>query len=135
MIKINTFHSIKINNKEVGYIQLVQREIPQIEYQLDEEHWNKGIMTKELKGYLKRIKNKFPKLLAIVEKENLASQRVLEKCGFILMTKNNKHLIFVNDLQANSEKKKIMRELIEQGFVKKLEKASRLSNISLEAVK
>ena len=120
MIKIDTFHRIKINCKEVGYIQLVQRQIPQIEYQLDEEYWNKGIMTRELTNYLANIKYKFPKLLAIVEKDNLASRRVLEKCGFILMTKSGKYLIFANHLQANPERKKVMRELIEQGFVEKL---------------
>lgn len=135
MQKIDTFHPIKINNKEIGCIQLVPRDIPQIEYQLEEEHWNKGIMTKELKGYLKKIKNNFPKLLAIVEQQNLASQRVLEKCGFILMTRTKPYLIFVNDLQANSQKKKIMKELVEQGFVKKLEKALRVGNIGLESVK
>ena len=121
MIKIDTFHRIIIDAKEVGYIQLVQRNIPQIEYQLDEEYWGKGIMTRELKAYLAQIKNKFPKLLAVVEETNLASKRVLEKCGFILMTQSEKYFIFINDLQANFEKKKIMKELVDQGFVKKLE--------------
>jgi len=121
MIKIGLHYPIKMNGKEVGYIQIIERTIPHVEYYLDEEYWNKGIMTKELKAYLKTIKNKFPKLLAIVDNWNLASKKVLEKCGFILMTQSEKYFIFVNDLQANFEKKKIMKELVDQGFVKKLE--------------
>lgn len=119
MIKIGTHNPIKVNNKEVGYIQIVEREIPHIEYYLDEEHHNKGIMTRELKDYLKAIKNKFPKLMAVVEQNNFASQRVLGKCGFIPVTKLTKYFIFVNDLKANSEKKKIMKELVDQGFIEK----------------
>lgn len=122
MIKIDTFHRIIIDNREVGYIQLVQENIPQIEYQLDEQYQGKGIMTKELNNYLGKIKDKFPKLLAIVQESNLASQKVLRKCGFILLTKSNNLIIFVNDLQASFEKKEIMKELVERGFVEKIKK-------------
>lgn len=119
MIKIGTHHPIKRKGKEVGYIQIVERDIPQIEYYLDEEWHNKGVMTLELSQYLATIKDKYPKLLAIVESGNKASKRVLEKCGFLFMVEMKDYLVFVNDLQASKERKEIMQSLLDQGFVEK----------------
>ena len=124
MIRINHFHKIFVDNKEVGYIQLVQRDIPQIEYDLNPEYHNQGIMTRELTAYLSKIKDKHPKLLAFVELENKASARVLEKCGFILMTKVKGYLVFVNDLLASDNQKIVMKELVASGHVKKLKSAA-----------
>lgn len=108
MIKIGRHKPIKLNGEEVGYIQLVEHSIAQIEYYLDEEYCNKGIMTRELKKYLNDIKDSFPKIIALVEKENIASQKVLEKCEFILMTTSGNYFVYVNDLQADKRTKEIM---------------------------
>ena len=137
MIKINLFHRIIINGKEVGYIQLVHRHpaIPHVEYQLDDEHWGKGIMTGALTEYLASIKDKFPKLIAMVERSNLASKRVLDKCGFVFISKMSNYDVFVNDLQANSEKRKIMKELVEQGYVKKIKRDLARASIGSDNVK
>jgi RimJ/RimL family protein N-acetyltransferase len=140
MLKISTFHRIIINGKEVGYIQLAhynytEKATPHIEYKLDNEYWGKGIMTRELTKYLASIKDKFPKLIAMVERSNLASKRVLDKCGFIFMSKISDYDVFVNDLQANSEKRKIMKELVEQGYVKKIKRDLTRASIGSDNVK
>lgn len=79
------FHRIKIEGKEVGYIQILSysNSHPQVEYDLDEEYWNKGIMTRELGQYLETIKNYYKVITAVVEEDNLASIRVLVKNDFI----------------------------------------------------
>ena len=79
------FHRIKIEGKEVGYIQILSynSDYPQIEYNLGEKYHNKGIMTKELGQYLDTIKNDYKALTAVVKEDNLASIRVLIKNGFI----------------------------------------------------
>ena len=67
------FHRIIIEGKEVGYIQILSYSGPhsQIEYYLDDEHRNKGIMTKELGKYLEMIKSHFKIILAVVKEDNL----------------------------------------------------------------
>ena len=79
------FHRIKIEGKEVGYIQILSynNSHPQIEYDLDEKYWNKGIMTRELKNYLEAIKNDYKIITAVVKEDNLASIMVVIKNGFI----------------------------------------------------
>lgn len=79
------FHRIIIEGKEVGYVQILSYNsiYPQIEYNLDDEYHNKGIMTRELKQYLDTIKNDYKALTAVVKEDNLASIRVLIKNGFI----------------------------------------------------
>jgi RimJ/RimL family protein N-acetyltransferase len=79
------FHRIIVEGKEVGYIQILSYNsiYPQIEYNLDDEYHNKGIMTRELKQYLDTIKNDYKALTAVVKEDNLASIRVLIKNGFI----------------------------------------------------
>jgi len=123
MIKIGQHKPIKLNGKEIGYIQLVEHAIAQIEYYLDEEYCNKGIMTRELKIYLDEIKDDFPKVIALVEKENIASQKVLEKCEFILMTTSGNYFVYVNDLQADKRLKDIMQDLVNKGFVDKIKES------------
>ena len=74
--------------------------MPQLEYDLDKEYWNKGIMTQELKDYIKRIKNNYKFLIAIVKKNNLASMRVLEKVGFndFFLFKKTGYKIYIKEL-------------------------------------
>jgi RimJ/RimL family protein N-acetyltransferase len=85
MIKIKNYHKIKDGDKVIGHIQLVGYDVPQIEYELDEAYWNKGIMTRELKKYLKTLKLRG--VSAIIEENNLASAKVLVKCGFVELSK------------------------------------------------
>lgn len=63
----------------VCFDQLGEREVG---YWLGKEFWGKGIATYALKEFLKQIKTR--PLFAHVAKHNIASRRVLEKCGFVV---------------------------------------------------
>lgn len=84
-MQIKNYHSIIRDKKEVGKIQILNyysSGSPQLEYDLDKEYWNKGIMTQELQEYIEQIKDYYKCLVAIVRENNFASMRVLEKVGF-----------------------------------------------------
>jgi RimJ/RimL family protein N-acetyltransferase len=57
-----------------------------IGYWLGKEYWGKGIATQALSEFLKHVKAR--PLYAYVAKHNLASRRVLEKCGFTLQAED-----------------------------------------------
>lgn len=63
----------------VCFEQLGEREVG---YWLGKEFWGKGIATRALKEFLKKIETR--PLYAHVAKQNIASRRVLEKCGFMV---------------------------------------------------
>lgn len=52
----------------------------EVGYWLGKEFWGKGIATKALSEFLNQVKTR--PLVAHVAKQNIASRRVLEKCGF-----------------------------------------------------
>ena len=52
----------------------------EVGYWLGKEFWGKGIATEALKQFLDEVKNR--PLFAHVARHNIASKRVLEKCGF-----------------------------------------------------
>lgn len=78
---------IKDGKEVIGRINLVlyQRQgIPHIEFELDEGFRGKGIMSSELPKYLKKFRCQGGKrLIAVVNKDNQASIKVLEKNKFI----------------------------------------------------
>jgi len=85
-----TFFGIEYNNEYVGNISLVQgqdvyRKSAEIGYFIGEPYWNKGIVTTAVK----LITDYGFKQLGIIRihtgifEYNIASQRVLEKCGFV----------------------------------------------------
>src|SRR5512140_1569 len=55
----------------------------EVGYWLGREYWGRGIATEALRLLLKEIKTR--PLYAHVAKHNIASRRVLEKCGFSLV--------------------------------------------------
>lgn len=63
----------------VCFEQLGEREVG---YWLGKEYWGKGIATRALADFLKQIVTR--PLYAHVAKHNIASRRVLEKCGFVV---------------------------------------------------
>ena len=63
----------------VCFEQLGEREVG---YWLGKGFWGKGIATRALEAFLKQIDTR--PLYAHVAKHNIASRRVLEKCGFIV---------------------------------------------------
>ncbi|PKM69770.1 MAG: GNAT family N-acetyltransferase [Firmicutes bacterium HGW-Firmicutes-19] len=58
---------------------------PEVSYWLGKEYWGKGIGTAALGLFLKVYQLKRP-IYARVAKDNLRSRRVLEKCGFEIMS-------------------------------------------------
>ncbi|RPJ23098.1 MAG: N-acetyltransferase [Chloroflexi bacterium] len=63
----------------VCFDQLGEREVG---YWLGKEYWGKGVATQALAEFLKDIDTR--PLYAHVAKHNIASRRVLEKCGFTI---------------------------------------------------
>lgn len=55
---------------------------PSIGYWIGKQFWGKGIATKALSEFLNHIKVR--PLYARVAKDNIGSNRVLEKCGFMI---------------------------------------------------
>jgi RimJ/RimL family protein N-acetyltransferase len=76
--------TILFNGQVAGNIvcweQFGEREVG---YWLGKEFWGKGIATKALAEFLKQVKTR--PLVAHVAKHNVASRRVLEKCGFMFV--------------------------------------------------
>jgi RimJ/RimL family protein N-acetyltransferase len=55
---------------------------PEVGYWIGREHWGKGIATMALMDFLSIVKER--PLYAAAAKDNVASIRVLEKCGFTI---------------------------------------------------
>ena len=63
----------------VSFVQAGRREVG---YWLGRRYWGKGIATEALRQFLREIEPR--PLFAHVARQNAASRRVLEKCGFRL---------------------------------------------------
>ena len=59
---------------------------PQVGYWIGKEYWGKGVATRALWEFLGHVKAR--PLYAHVAKHNIASARVLEKCGFTICGKD-----------------------------------------------
>lgn len=59
---------------------------PEISYWLGQEHWGKGIATEALSAFLGYLEAR--PLYARAAKDNVASIRVLQKCGFTISGKD-----------------------------------------------
>jgi RimJ/RimL family protein N-acetyltransferase len=55
---------------------------PEVTYWIDKNQWGKGIATRALRLFLEE--QAIRPLYGRVVKDNVASRRVLEKCGFVL---------------------------------------------------
>ncbi len=65
----------------------------EVGYWLGREFWSKGIATQALAMFLKQVTAR--PLYAYVIKHNLASIRVLEKCGFEKMGEKDEYVILI----------------------------------------
>ena len=75
---------LKENNKLIGGIDVVDYEngIPEIGYCLSKKYWGRGIMTEACKCLLKHLFEKgFKEVMIAAEVENIASNKVIQKCG------------------------------------------------------
>jgi RimJ/RimL family protein N-acetyltransferase len=76
--------TILFHGKVVGNIVSWEAEGEwEVGYWIGKEYWSKGIATKALTQFLAIVKLR--PLFAYVAKHNVASRRVLEKCGFVLL--------------------------------------------------
>ena len=74
--------TILVNENIVGSVSKFEMEgDAEITYWIDKNYWGKGIATTALKNFL-TIENTRP-IFGRVAFDNLGSQKVLEKCGFI----------------------------------------------------
>jgi RimJ/RimL family protein N-acetyltransferase len=73
--------TIVVDDEVVGSVlSYVLEDTPEVSYWIGQDHWGRGIASAALRAFLS-IQTHRP-LLARVAKDNLASIRVLEKCGF-----------------------------------------------------
>ena len=76
--------TIVVDGEVVGNIgSFEQGGMPQVGYWLGRRHWGRGIATKALRAFLEHVTTR--PLFAYVAKHNIASIRVLEKCGFTVV--------------------------------------------------
>jgi RimJ/RimL family protein N-acetyltransferase len=76
-----TLKTILFNNEFAGSIVRYMLEgNPEVGYWVGKKYWGRGIATQALSEFLKLIHER--PLFAHVAKDNFASIRVLEKCGF-----------------------------------------------------
>lgn len=76
--------TILLDDQVVGSILSFEMEgETEIGYWIGREFWGQGITTEALKQFLGQIKKR--PLFAHVAKHNIASKKVLEKCGFIVI--------------------------------------------------
>jgi RimJ/RimL family protein N-acetyltransferase len=76
-----TARTILVNGAVAGHIGRFEHfGLPEITYWLGRAYWGKGIATEGLALFLEEIRER--PLYARVAKDNVASLRVLEKCGF-----------------------------------------------------
>lgn len=71
----------------VGYIDGK----PEIGYCLSRKHWNKGYMSETLNLFVSYLRDLgYQEILVEADERNIASNRVIEKCGFIFTHKETK---------------------------------------------
>ncbi len=115
--KIWMKYNIKHKHEEIGYLQLVnytlgKQSISHIEYHINDKYRNKGVMAKELPKYLKMCKKyDCVRLIAVVEKDNEASIKLLVRNGFIKIKDFDNHYSYIAHLDFKIDKLEKMTEL------------------------
>ena len=85
--------TIKGNDEPIGSIDVVEYfdEAPEIGFCLSRKHWGKGYMTEACKAFVEYLFSLgFSKVLIEADERNIASNKVIEKCGFKFTHKENK---------------------------------------------
>ena len=78
-----TNKTILFNEQVAGHVGCFERfGEPEVTYWIGKEYWGRGLATKALSDFLGYVKVR--PLYARVAKDNIASIRVLEKCGFTM---------------------------------------------------
>jgi len=84
----NIIRTIIFNEQVAGSVSSYEDEgKPEVTYWLGKEYWGKGIATRALKEFLSNH-NTIRPIYARVAKDNPGSRRVLEKCGFTVLSES-----------------------------------------------
>lgn len=82
--------TIVAGGRVAGHVLKYEHEMgPEVTYWLGREYWGKGIATQALKQFLQVVTTR--PVFARAAKDNTASLRVLEKCGFIIYSEGKGH--------------------------------------------
>jgi len=77
--------TIVFDGKVAGQVLSYETEgEPEVSYWLGREFWGRGLATRALAAFLAEANHKRP-IFARVATDNVASRRVLEKCGFTII--------------------------------------------------
>lgn len=79
IVKQTIVYQGQVAGNVVSFVQSDEREVG---YWIGQEFWGKGVASQALRLFLEQVPER--PLYAHVAKHNLASRRVLEKCGFRL---------------------------------------------------
>lgn len=67
----------------INVVSLDEEGVPEIGYVLAKKFWNKGYMTEACNAFVKKLFSLgYKKLYICADVDNIASNRVIEKCGF-----------------------------------------------------
>lgn len=83
----------KESDEPIGSIDVVDYVdgAPEIGYCLSRKHWGKGYMTEACKAFIKYLMDiGFSKIVIEANVENLASNRIIQKCGFVFTHQEHK---------------------------------------------
>jgi RimJ/RimL family protein N-acetyltransferase len=104
--------TITQDEKEVGYICILTYphfHTPFIQYHVDAEYQNQGIMSRELPIFLKSCKkHSYNQICAMVKDDNIASIRLLEKNNFIPYKSDRNIITYLTDLRFTQQELKKM---------------------------
>lgn len=84
--------TLKDDDEPIGSIDIVDfhNSIPEVGYCLSRKHWNKGYMTEACMAFINYLfELGYPKILIRANVRNIASNKVIEKCGFKFTHKEN----------------------------------------------
>lgn len=133
----NIYSKPKRQWQNIGRINLVsyyksKNDISHLEFELNEEWRNQGIMSKELPKYLKYCKKYgHNRLIALVKENNLASIKLLEKNGFLKFKKIGDIIFYIIHLDIRYSK--MLEKIIKTThYLTKEEKITEIKKIAQE---
>jgi RimJ/RimL family protein N-acetyltransferase len=110
--------------EKIGQIMLVSymrnEQMPHLEFFISDDYNHlrgQGIMSREVTRYLKHLKKwKWSKIIAVAKKDNIASQKILERNYFIKVSEIEDKYCYMTDLTFSKEKINKMIEIIYRDF-------------------
>ena len=99
----NKLFLIKKSRRNIGYIRVEKNNnFFNISWALDETYHGKGYATKALKTVTKSSIDNISSFKAFILKENAASVKVAEKCGFKRTSKKGNLYIYLKDVKIKN---------------------------------